>query len=218
MNYFAHAIPFLDQPYFVAGTAVPDWLTVADRAVRLRGRNAAPLVDDADEPTALVARGLLQHVRDDARFHASRAFTETTLALGVRIRQRVGAEGGFRPGFLGHLLVEVLLDASLVAEDLGRLEAYYRALDRIDPYRVQAVVNRIATRPTERLAALIRGFRRERILWDYLEDAKLWVRLNQVMRRVQLTPLPDGLVDLLPEARQLVDGRKSQLLDGIPSS
>ena len=31
MNYFAHALPFLDRPYFVAGTAVPDWLTVADR-------------------------------------------------------------------------------------------------------------------------------------------------------------------------------------------
>ena len=31
MNYFAHALPFLDQPYFMAGTAVPDWLTVVDR-------------------------------------------------------------------------------------------------------------------------------------------------------------------------------------------
>ena len=37
MNYFAHALPFLDDdPYFVAGTGVPDWLSVADRDVRVR--------------------------------------------------------------------------------------------------------------------------------------------------------------------------------------
>ena len=31
MNYFAHALPFFDRPYFVAGTAAPDWLAAADR-------------------------------------------------------------------------------------------------------------------------------------------------------------------------------------------
>ena len=28
MNYFAHALPFLDDPYLAAGTGVPDWLSV----------------------------------------------------------------------------------------------------------------------------------------------------------------------------------------------
>ena len=28
MNYFAHAIRFLDDPYFLSGTALPDWLSV----------------------------------------------------------------------------------------------------------------------------------------------------------------------------------------------
>ena len=48
MNYFAHALPFLDQPYFVAGTAVPDWLSVVDRQVRVRRRHAEPLANAAD--------------------------------------------------------------------------------------------------------------------------------------------------------------------------
>jgi hypothetical protein len=57
MNYLAHALPFLDDPYFVAGTAVPDWLMVADRRVRMRPRYVEPWTRDADPLVAAVARG-----------------------------------------------------------------------------------------------------------------------------------------------------------------
>ena len=59
MNYFAHALPFLDRPYFLAGTAVPDWLTVADRKVRLRSKHVEVFLDDADPCVAAVASGVL---------------------------------------------------------------------------------------------------------------------------------------------------------------
>ena len=48
MNYLAHALRFLDRPYFVAGACLPDLLSVADRAVRLRSRRVEPLVESAD--------------------------------------------------------------------------------------------------------------------------------------------------------------------------
>jgi hypothetical protein len=54
-------------------------------------------------------------------------------------------------------------------------------------------------------------------LWNYLEDEKLMVRLNQVMRRVRLDPLPDDFAALLPAARTLVAERKIALLEGIPA-
>ena len=73
----------------------------------------------------------------------------------------------------------------------------------------------MAPRPTERLAIFIELFRRERILWDYLEDDKLMVRLNQMMRRVRLEPLPAEFAAMLPAARKLVAERKS-MLEGIP--
>jgi hypothetical protein len=216
MNYLAHALPFLDQPYFAAGTGVPDWLTVVDRPLRLRSKQVRPLLADADPPTAAVAGGILQHLDDDARFHETRAFAVTSLQLTVRVRDVLGGEAGLRPSFLGHLLVEVLLDASLAAEEPARLEAYYQALESVDAGLVQQAVNRMACRPTDRLAEMIRQFRRHRILWDYLEDAKLLVRLNQVLRRVGLARLPDGFGQLLPELRRLVAARKAELLDGMP--
>lgn len=202
----------------MAGTAVPDWLTVADRKIRLRTKHAEALLDDDDCLVAEVAAGGLQHLRDDARFHETRAFVETCWALTAQVRDVLEGEAGMRPAFLGHLLTEVLLDASLIGEDPGRLRTYYDVLDGVDPAVVEAAVNRAVPQPTRRLALFIELFRRERVLWDYLEDGKLLKRLNQVMRRVGLPVLPEEFAALLPPARSLVAERKEALLDGIPAA
>ena len=218
MNYFAHALPFLDDdPYFVAGTAVPDWLTVVDRKVRVRRKVAERFCAHPEPHVAAVARGCLQHIRDDARFHETRAFAELNLELTVLVRDALGKERGFRPSFLGHLLVEVLLDSALIEEDPGRLDAYYAALARAEPDKVQEAVNRMAPRPTDRLAAMVSGFCQARILSSYAEDGKLLMRLDQVARRVGFAELPDGFAAILPEARRAVAARKDELLDGIPA-
>jgi hypothetical protein len=217
MNYFAHAVPFLNHPYFIAGTAVPDWLAVVDRKVRIRSKHAVLLVDDPDPVIAAVAQGIRQHFLDDACFHEKRVFAELWLELTVLIRDALAGEGSLRPSFLGHLLVEVLLDASLIAEDTARLDAYYRAMESIDTERVQQAVNRMAPQPTPRLAWMIHRFCQERILWDYLNDDRLLVRLNQVMNRVRLGHLPERIRDILPDIRRRVDERKTALLEGIPA-
>ena len=215
MNYFAHAIKFLDQPYFAVGTGIPDWLTVCDRSVRLRSKRVEAFISDADNPAAEVAGGVLRHIRDDAFFHQSRAFAELSLALTVEFRDALGADSGFRPSFLAHLLVEVLLDASLVAENPRLMEEYYRLLESVDLHTVEAAVNAIGPLQTERLALMISKFTQERILCDYLEDAKLLMRLNQVMRRVKLARLPESFIELLPRVREMVERRRGELLDGI---
>jgi len=217
MNYFAHALPFLDDPYFAAGTGVPDWLSVVDRRVRMRKKRVEPLLADPDPVAAAVAGGVWQHLADDAKFHDTRAFAEAMLEMTVLVRDALGGETGLRPGFLGHLLVEVLLDASLVARHPAELERYYGLLRSIDPAAVERAVNRMAPRPTGRLAPMIALFERERILSDYLEDGKLLRRLSQVMRRVGLEPLPEGFAEMLPGARRLVEGRREELLEGIPA-
>src|SRR6185437_2872330 len=61
MNYLAHGWRFAAEPYVLAGTAAPDWLSVIDRKTRLRSRTAAQFVDDADPVLAAVARGVVQH-------------------------------------------------------------------------------------------------------------------------------------------------------------
>ncbi len=52
MNYLSHGFRFVDDPYFVAGTALPDWMSVLDRRNRARSTVAAVL------PTATISAWL----------------------------------------------------------------------------------------------------------------------------------------------------------------
>jgi hypothetical protein len=212
MNYFAHALPFLERPYFVAGTAVPDWLSVIDRKMRVRTKAAQMLVSHADPRIAELAAGIVQHHHDDRWFHQTRAFAELSLQLTTAVRAVLSHDDGFRPSFLGHILVEILLDAALIAGAPDRLDAYHEALQSVDPQLVGDVVNQLATRPSELWPVFIPHFCAERFLYDYLEDAKLLSRLNRVMRRLQLPPLPDEFQAILPAARHAVGHRRQELL------
>ncbi|HUY89910.1 MAG TPA: hypothetical protein VMV10_14335 [Pirellulales bacterium] len=212
MNYFAHGRAFVDDPYFLAGTAVPDWLNVVARRVKARSKHAQEFVEDADPRLAALARGIVQHHADDGWFHETAAFADLSWQLTVLVRDALPADDGLRPSFLGHILVELLLDAALIADEPERLEAYYQALSAVDPAFIQQAVGRMATGVPERLGEFVPLFIRERFLWDYADDGKLWVRLNQVMRRVTLPPLPEAFCELLPEARRLVERRKAELL------
>jgi hypothetical protein len=233
VNYLAHAIPFLDKPYFAAATGIPDWLMVADRKVRLRRKHVEPFWEDEDPILAAVAGGIAQHLRDDAVFHGTRAFFEVTQVLSNWSREVIdnnpdtsspfgisGKEGEFaeplRVNFLGHLLCEILLDAALAFEDTNRVREYYHVLDKIDPATIELSVNRLSPRSTERLAFFIGEFRRAKILWDYLDDGKLMERLNQVMRRVGMPRLPESFSSIFPKARQVLVDRKAELLYGAP--
>ncbi len=223
MNYFAHGRHLVDMPLVMAGTAVPDWLSVVDRRVRARAKLAKPWIDDADPVLAGVARGVVLHHHDDAWFHQTRAFAELSMQFTLDVRQALDGEAGFRPnfmghGFLGHILVEILLDAALIEQDIKQLDAYYEAMERLDPTRIAGAVDQMTTGRAERLAELIGLFCRERFLYDYLDDARLRGRLNGVMRRVKLPQLPPSMHAVLAAARHPVRERLAELLDGPNAS
>jgi len=228
MNYLAHGWRFAADPYFLAGTAAPDWLSVIDRKVRLRSKRAAEFIADADAQLAAVARGVVQHHVDDAWFHATPAFNELNLAFALEVREALPGDEGFRPSFLGHILVELLLDSALAEEEPRRLDDYYAALAKLDPAATERAISRLATVARDsvavgpprsgglRVAALIPRFAAERFLYDYLDDAKLLTRLNHVMRRVGLPLLPPALAALFPALRQRVRERRAELLTPAP--
>lgn len=203
---------FLDRPYFLAGTAVPDWLSVADRGVRLRPRHVAPFADTSGTPEAELAAGILQHHEDDDWFHRTEAFYRTTGEITRRFRELLNGDDGHRPAFLGHITAELLLDAVLIERHPILLDAYYEVLARVDPGAVERSVNRMARRTTSRLSPFIPAFRREEFLRDYLQPHRLRFRLNQVLRRVKLKPLPGGADAVLRSARGLVEAHRESLL------
>jgi hypothetical protein len=213
MNYFAHGYRFLDDPYFLAGTAVPDWLSVANRKVRAQRARALDFVASPDLRVAAVAQGIIQHHHDDAWFHNTDAFNLRSWEITVLCAAALPKDEGFRPSVLGHILLELLLDAALIEADPPRLQRYYAAMETVDAPTVQRAVSEIACRPPDRLAWFIQQFCQVRFLCDYADDAKLLFRLNQVMRRVNLAPLPDSFCNVIGPAREIATTHASELLD-----
>lgn len=212
MNYFAHGIRFLDRPWFLVGTATPDWLSVADRKVRLREKLLIPFCEDEDFRTREFVAGAMQHLHDDGWFHETTAFFEITAEVAECFRRRCGADERIRPGFLGHIFTEMLLDRLLIEQEPDLLDEYYRVLSTVKGRHVEQIVNRITPRETQRLAYFIDLFSEIRFLEDYRDNERLLERLNQVLRRVKLMPLPDVYLPAVEESWAVIRQRGRELL------
>lgn len=212
MNYFAHALPFLDRPTFVIGTSMPDMLSVLDRKMRLRPKHVGPFADDSETFQAELAAGILRHQEDDRWFHQTRGFLETSGELTRLFKEVLGSEDGVRCPFLGHIVTELQLDAALIERYPKQLDEYYERLAAIDADAVQNAVNRMATKTSDGLAHLIRRFVEVQFMRDYGDPERLLFRLNQVMLRVRLDPLPDGMARVLVTSAAIVRSRVEELL------
>jgi hypothetical protein len=214
VNYLAHGHRFVDRPYFLAGTALPDWLSVVNRKIRLRQRHVEPHAAGDGSPAADLAAGVLQHLFDDAWFHSTPAFYLVSGQIGKQIRGLYPDPDDHRPGFLGHILTEILLDSCLDARHPAAVEGYYEAIRSIDADHVAGFVSRFTEEPVDRLIAFIPLFQSERILPDYADPERLRYRLNQVLKRVTLPPLDERVIPVLLWARELVTEQADALLAG----
>jgi hypothetical protein len=212
MNYFSHGIRFIDRPYFLAGTAVPDWIRVFDRDSRVRSQRVEPFAIDDTSIRSELAAGILQHLEDDDTFHGNGTFIQICAQLSILFRDGLPADDGLRPSFLGHIATELILDAILIERFPNRLHAYYDSMRKIDAELIQTHVNEMVRDPARRLAEFIGIFHREQFLWDYRDPKRLLGRLNQVMWRVKLQPLPPETVLLLEAARPIVERSFDKLL------
>ena len=213
MNCFTHALPSLDNAYVATGCCIPDWLGAADRKCRVREKRTVPFLEHDDPEVAAIARGIVNHHRDDHWFHTNLTFQKLNMQFAVEIRDLAGEVRGMRTGFFAHVLIELFIDAWLQERFPGKLELYYDLLATIDPEKVQETVNLIAAKPTEKLAPAIRGVIKERYLFDYVDDAKTLYRINRVLKRIGLEEVDDAILPWIKEARQRVYDHIPELLN-----
>ena len=217
MNFLAHGLPVLDDAWQLAGTAVPDWLSACDRRCRVRAKRLRPVVAaeaDSDEEAARLRRGMLRHLDDDDWFHTSAAFAEAELLIGRRFRRLLGGSDQARPGFLGHIAAEMILDGVLMRRTPGLVDRYYRQLQLVPAEEIERIVCEVATRPTEKLAVFIGKFHHYEYLRGYPDPPSMVARLNGVLRRVKLPPLPVEAVAVVEAGFAIVAERADAMLSG----
>ena len=219
MNCLSHGYRFLDDPLFMAGTLVPDWLSVVDRKMRARKRLVEPVVQQTnDDDVRRLGKGILQHHHDDDVFHRCEKFMQLEGQIGKEFRRHMPDRFDHRPGFLGHIVVELMLDAVIASNDSDIIDQFYATVDLVDAEFIQSAVNGMATRQTDRLAWCIDRFREEKFLYDYADDKGMFFRLNQVLARVKLPPMSNECKQVLPFARELIHVHGRELLDIVEST
>ncbi len=216
MNCFTHALPFLDNPSYAVGTCIPDWLAGSDRKCRAREKKAVLFVDHDDPVVANIAKGVVQHHRDDYWFHTGIQFQQTNIDFAVQIREHFDNEKGMRTGFVGHILIEMYLDAWLDKKYPGKLSEFYQTIATVDSAKVQSTINLFATRPTNRLAPAMLHFIDERYIFDYQDNARTLYRVNRVLGKIGLEPIDDRILPWMDTARQRVYAEVDELLTKYP--
>ncbi|MCH2203536.1 MAG: hypothetical protein MK102_16335 [Fuerstiella sp.] len=213
MNYLTHGYRFLDDSLFVAGTAVPDWLRVVAPRVRARSRLVGRMIKESNDESFLrLCGGIMQHHADDDVFHGSIAFQQVSEDLARRFRGLMPDPCDHRPGLLGHVVTELLLDNELARRDPELLPRYYNALQSVDSVWVQESVNLVVPRPVGELAKFIDIFCEVRFLYDYADDDRLMMRLNQVLKRIPLAPLESDSHPVFNHGRQLITQQADVML------
>ena len=187
-------------------------MNVVDRKNRARRQYAEPVMTADDPQVRTFAAGVVQHHDDDQWFHQQPAFVTLSTQFAVELRELLEKGMGHQAGFVGHISVELLLDAELASKNPGLLDQYYDCLRSLDAELVQSAASSICKRPVTLLETLLPRFISEGFLYDYLQDEKLLYRLNGVMRRVKLPPLPDSVSDWLASARSRVADHAGELL------
>jgi hypothetical protein len=202
VNYLAHSLPFVFADdalscWRVAGTALPDWLRVIDKAARLR----PDVLDRAnvdDERHRALHEGARRHHDDDVRFHSHDDFEALTGELTTSLRARFPH---LRASAVAHVLVEMLLDAALIDEHPTLLERFYAAVAAVDDGVVAGFVRTTTGRPVPHAEVFLDRFRRARFLAHYVTDAGLHACLRGVWLRAGLGGIDDGVVDVIAQAR-----------------
>lgn len=202
MNYLAHSLRFLDDPWSLAGACLPDWLRVIDRRARvhLPALDAVPPIDDIDQR---LDRGVRAHHDDDLRFHTHLHFSTLTDET-VRALRTLTPDPRFRASTVGHILVEMLLDAALLERVPDSGARFYAALATLDGERIATFARARTARPLELMGPLLERFTMARFIFGYRDDTGVQRAMNGVLGRTGLPHVPDGFTDVVREARPRV--------------
>ena len=213
MNYFAHARAALDRPWRLAGCCLPDWLAACG-GPRIRRRTRIEVDRAHDATDTEIARGIAEHLDDDAVFHASDAFRGACATIARDLRGARTPDPRYRASFAAHVLVELLLDDTLIRATPGALDRFYTASRSLDSDELATRAARIVPGvPEAALAKLHRRFNKLEFLRDYTDDRTLVPRLIAIGHRAGTDLGPaDAIHTILPAARRLVTEQAAALL------
>ena len=191
MNFLSHfyLVQHDPDPYLVLGMMLPDMTKNHRKNWNLHPKKHLRKFEN-DAILMSISRGWELHLETDRRFHSSSFFSRHSVELRKQIAT-VFTGPPFRPFFLAHVALELLLDSLLIIQqkvDTGKFYAQLSACPEDDIIRFLEL-NGIVEAAS--FAGWYRQFIDSAYLYSYASPDGLSHALDRIGRRVWQAPVPE---------------------------
>ncbi len=192
MNYLSHY--YLDQytsdPYLVLGNVLPDLFRVGDRKRRMPEQEVSGF-SNANHQALQV--GVNKHHLVDRLFHNSLFFHKYSQALSKELRKRELSGMPRFQHFYGHILLEILIDKSLLNENPELVNDFYKLLGAIDQKEVAEYLKlKDLNQHIDSFRENFDSFMQYRFLELYLPEGGVVKAMTQFAQRMHAYDLSDS--------------------------
>lgn len=188
--YFSQA---KDSPYYTLGSILPDLLRMHNSTWRV----TLHIQSDTDEPQLNeLLKGWQLHLETDRLFHNSDFFQQHSHGLRQHLRTILSREP-FRPFFLAHISLELLLDHLLIRSNRVDTTRFYAHLEQCEPEILDRFFYAAGIHDYAPFYTFYDNFCEIRYVNDYGKLSSLSYAINQIGKRVWKVPFNDQEQDAL---------------------
>jgi len=204
MNLLSHFYIDKDHPsaYFKLGLIFPDIYPHYNQNLRKAVESHRHLSVEHD----YFVQGIKRHHEVDKIFHNSPVFKMLNTAFKEALLNSALPQLHYRTYYLGHILVELLIDKQLIRGEKDLLNQFYTSLDEIDENTLHQYFIHINTvEKTSDFFSNFKRFRENRYLYYLNDNEKLIEALMRMYCRVNPATLTNSEKELLVNVTKVLE-------------
>lgn len=178
MNFLSHhTVHAIENPEFNFGLLFPDFLGIISRSYKLK-----QFKKDFSKERPSLLLGIAHHELADGIWHESSFFKNKCSLIKSVLASYGFNERPFRPFFMSHVMLEILLDRAIVQASEDHADQMYRSLDAIDTDLIQQISR--VNEATAEFGKFFASFRSNRYVFSYADNEMFIYALNRLFSRV----------------------------------
>lgn len=183
MNFLAHF--YFDglegAPYYNLGLVLPDLMGMVRRGWKLKQTHLQNHIKPVHKA---LASGALAHLEMDDWFHKTQFFIQSRGVVKTTLLNAGVTYPPHRPGFLSHVLLELLLDRLIVLHYPELASRFYNELANVNVDKVKLFFEGIDLPFDDHFPGFFTRFVNKQSAFRYAQDTPLLESLNQISKRV----------------------------------
>lgn len=192
MNFLSHYyfVRHTADPYLALGSVLPDMVRNHRKDWNLHPSRVRERYE-GESALFSIFRGWELHMEADRQFHSSEFFRKHSSGLRKEIASFI-TELPFRPFFLAHVALELLLDSLLIIHKKVDADNFYLQLSGCSPPEVTRFIALCQIPGADSFLPWFDEFRNSRYLFTYSRPERLAYALDRIGQRVWQAPFPGG--------------------------